>query len=75
METEKQIQHSLRELDFLCTKVIIAQRISTTKTADKIIVLQNGYIKEMGTHEELMAAGGTYKQLYALQFRDNDVIE
>ena len=45
METEKQIQHSLRELDFPCTKVIIAQRISTTKTADKIIVLQNGYIK------------------------------
>ncbi len=48
METEKQIQHSLRELDFLCTKVIIAQRISTTKTADKIIVLQNGYIKGDG---------------------------
>lgn len=35
METEKQIQHSLRELDFPCTKVIIAQRISTTKTADQ----------------------------------------
>ena len=47
METEKQIQQSLRELDFPCTKIVIAQRISTTKTADKIIVLQNGYIEEM----------------------------
>ena len=54
METEKQIQQSLRELDFPCTKIVIAQRISTTKTADKIIVLQNGYIEEMGTHEELL---------------------
>ena len=67
METEKQIQHSLRELDFLCTKVIIAQRISTTKTADKIIVLQNGYIKEMGTHEELMEKKGYYYELVKLQ--------
>ena len=67
METEKQIQHSLRELDFPCTKVIIAQRISTTKTADKIIVLQNGYIKEMGTHEELMKKKGYYYELVKLQ--------
>ena len=67
METEKQIQHSLRELDFPCTKVIIAQRISTTKTADKIIVLQNGYIKEMGTHEELMEKKGYYYELVKLQ--------
>ena len=66
-ETEKQIQHSLRELDFPCTKVIIAQRISTTKTADKIIVLQNGYIKEMGTHEELMEKKGYYYELVKLQ--------
>ena len=56
-----------RELDFPCTKVIIAQRISTTKTADKIIVLQNGYIKEMGTHEELMEKKGYYYELVKLQ--------
>lgn len=54
METEKQIQHSLKELDFPCTKVIIAQRISTTRDADRIIVLRDGYIEESGTHEELL---------------------
>ena len=67
METEKQIQQSLRELDFPCTKIVIAQRISTTKTADKIIVLQNGYIEEMGTHEELMEKKGYYYELVKLQ--------
>ena len=67
METEKQIQQSLRELDFPCTKSVIAQRISTTKTADKIIVLQNGYIEEMGTHEELMEKKGYYYELVKLQ--------
>lgn len=67
METEKQIQNSLKELDFPCTKVIIAQRISTTKAADKIIVLQNGYITESGTHEELIAKHGYYYELVKLQ--------
>lgn len=67
METEKQIQNSLKELDFPCTKVIIAQRISTTKAADKIIVLQNGYITESGTHEELIAKRGYYYELVKLQ--------
>ncbi len=50
METEKEIQESLRNLDFNCTKIIIAQRISTTKQADKILVLKNGNIIEEGTH-------------------------
>ena len=67
METEKQIQHSLKELDFPCTKVIIAQRISTTRDADRIIVLQDGYIKETGTHEELLAKKGYYYELIRLQ--------
>lgn len=52
METEKQIQEALRHLDFSCTKVIIAQRISTTMMADKILVMQHGRITEMGNHEE-----------------------
>lgn len=67
METEKQIQQSLRELDFPCTKIIIAQRISTTKAADKILVLQDGYIHEAGTHEELLAKKGYYYELVKLQ--------
>ena len=67
METEKQIQHFLKELDFPCTKVIIAQRISTTRDADRIIVLQDGYIKETGTHEELLAKKGYYYELIKLQ--------
>ena len=67
METEKQIQHSLRELDFNCTKIIIAQRISTTKSADKILVLQDGRITEEGSHDELIAKKGYYYELVKLQ--------
>ncbi len=67
METEKQIQHSLNELDFPCTKLIIAQRISTTKFADKILIIQDGRITESGTHDELVAKGGYYYSLVQLQ--------
>lgn len=67
METEKEIQHSLRHLDFKCTKLIIAQRISTTKFADRILVLKNGSIIEDGTHDELVAKKGYYYDLVCLQ--------
>jgi len=67
METEKQIQHSLNELDFPCTKIIIAQRISTTKFADKILIIQDGRITESGTHDELVAQKGYYHSLVQLQ--------
>jgi len=67
METEKQIQHSLKELDFPCTKLIIAQRISTTKFADKILIIQDGRITEEGTHDELVAQKGYYYSLVQLQ--------
>ena len=67
METEKQIQHSLNELDFPCTKLIIAQRISTTKFADRILVIQDGQITESGTHDELVAKKGYYYSLVQLQ--------
>ena len=67
METEKEIQKNLRELDFECTKIIIAQRISTTKVADKILVIQDGTITEQGTHEELIAKKGYYYELVKLQ--------
>ena len=67
METEKQIQQSLDELDFPCTKIIIAQRISTTKHADRILILQNGRITESGSHEELIAKKGYYYSMVVLQ--------
>lgn len=67
LETERQIQDSLEHLDFTCTKIIIAQRISTTKNADKILVLQDGKILESGTHRELIERGGYYAQVVKLQ--------
>jgi ATP-binding cassette subfamily B protein len=66
-ETEAHIQESLRNLDFDCTKIIIAARISSAKDADKIIVLQDGRIAESGTHEELIAKNGYYREVYELQ--------
>ncbi len=67
LETEKHIQQSLSSLDFPCTKIIIAQRISTAKYADKIIVLKDGMILEQGTHDELIQRNGYYREVYDLQ--------
>ena len=67
LETEKHIQDSLKNLDYSCTKIIVAQRISTTKFADKIIVMKDGSIIEQGTHEELIRKNGYYKEVYDLQ--------
>lgn len=68
LETEKHIQENLANLDFSCTKIIIAQRISSAKDADKIIILKDGKISEMGTHEELLKnKDGYYTEIYNLQ--------
>ncbi|MDD6051393.1 MAG: ABC transporter ATP-binding protein [Clostridiales bacterium] len=67
METEQYIQRQLRELPYECTKIIIAQRISSVKEADEIIVLQNGEIAERGTHEELLKHRGYYWETFCLQ--------
>ncbi len=68
LETEKTIQENLASLDFKCTKIIIAQRISSAKDADKIIILKDGKISEMGTHEELLKnENGYYSEIYRLQ--------
>lgn len=67
METEKYIQSRLAAMDFQCTKFIIAQRISSAQKADKIIILNEGKIVEMGTHKELLALNGYYREIYDLQ--------
>lgn len=62
-------------LDSLCkgrTTLIVAHRLSTVKSADKIAVIDDGKIKEYGTHEELLSENGIYSELYKLQFRAED---
>jgi ABC-type multidrug transport system fused ATPase/permease subunit len=50
------------------TVITIAHRLSTIRDANKIIVLKDGVVAEQGTHEELMAVGGVYAELYQIQF-------
>ncbi len=66
-ETEQEIQGVLAELSGI-TKIIIAHRISAVRKADKIIVLDKGRVAECGTHEELLALGGLYKETYDSQY-------
>ena len=73
--TEVLIQQSLDELCKGRTTLVVAHRLSTVRNADEIAVIMNGKVTERGTHDELIAANGTYKSLYQLQFRDNDLFE
>ncbi len=73
--TEVLIQQALDELCKGRTTLVVAHRLSTIRGADEIAVVMDGRITERGTHAELIAADGTYKRLYALQFRDNDMFE
>jgi ATP-binding cassette subfamily B protein len=67
LETETHIQQSLRDLDYPCTKIIIAQRVSTTAKADRILILEGGRVIEEGTHAELLAKRGYYYDVFMLQ--------
>lgn len=68
METEYEIQKSLDSLD--ATKIIITHRISAVRHADEILFLENGSVKERGTHEELLAQKGLYYKTYLAQYGD-----
>jgi len=67
-ETEQYIQEQLKNLDFTCTKIIIAQRISSFRSADLILVMDKGRIIERGTHDELLKAHGFYHNIWSLQY-------
>ncbi|MBQ8658655.1 MAG: ABC transporter ATP-binding protein [Clostridia bacterium] len=68
--TEMQVQASLAELSKGRTTLVVAHRLSTVKNADEILVVTAGEITERGTHDELVAQGGTYAELYRYQFKE-----
>jgi len=67
-KTEQEIQAAIEEATKTRTTLIIAQRFSTIKTAEKILVLENGSVAEFGTHDELIRKNGVYKKVYETQF-------
>jgi len=69
-ESESLVQSALQNLMSGRTVVVIAHRLSTVRRADRIVVLENGTISDMGAHEDLMKKFGTYRRLYDLQFVD-----
>ncbi len=64
IQTERRIQHALRRLCADRTALIIAHRLATIRDADRIAVIRHGALVELGTHEELLAAGGAYEEVY-----------
>jgi subfamily B ATP-binding cassette protein MsbA len=73
-ESEKYIQSGLEQLMHNRTTLVIAHRLSTIENADKILVMDKGEIVESGTHHSLLAQGGHYARLHALQFKERDAI-
>jgi ATP-binding cassette subfamily B multidrug efflux pump len=71
-ETEILIQHAIQKMLKGRTSIVIAHRLSTIQRANKIIVLHKGEVREMGTHQELLAQGGIYYKLYQLQDKDQE---
>src|SRR6185295_6485934 len=67
-ESEKQIQQALETLAAGRTVIAIAHRLSTILSADQIVVMDQGHIKEIGTHSELLEKSGYYRRLYDMQF-------
>lgn len=66
-QSEKLVQDALDKLMVNRTTFVIAHRLSTIRNADKIVVMENGEIKEVGKHQELLDKNGIYRQLYDVQ--------
>ena len=74
-QTEQIIQHAISKVLTGRTSFIIAHRLSTIRTADRILVIDDGNIKEMGTHQELLQKKGAYYNLYTNQFQEEQAME
>jgi ATP-binding cassette subfamily B protein len=72
-ETEFRVREALTRLVEGRTSLVIAHRLSTIQRADKIIVMHKGKVREMGTHQQLLAARGVYWKLYQLQYKDQEL--
>ena len=72
-ETEVRVRDALNRMVEGRTSVVIAHRLSTIQRADKIIVMHKGQVREMGTHQQLLAERGIYYKLYQLQYKDQEI--
>jgi ATP-binding cassette subfamily B protein len=72
-ETEFRVRDALSRMVEGRTSVVIAHRLSTIQRADKIIVMHKGQVREMGTHQQLLAQHGIYYKLYQLQYKDQEI--
>ncbi len=71
-ETEEVIQNALETLISGRTSIAIAHRLSTVQHANQILVMHRGYVRERGTHQELIASDGLYRRLYELQYKEQE---
>ncbi len=69
-ETEQRIQSALERLLRNRTSLVIAHRLSTVQRADRIMVLHRGQVRELGSHQQLLARKGIYYRLFQLQYKD-----
>jgi subfamily B ATP-binding cassette protein MsbA len=73
-ESERLVQQAIERLMRQRTVLVIAHRLTTVRDADEIVVLDEGKVVQRGSHEELLRAGGLYRRLYDLQFRDEEPV-